>query len=114
MAGARDDIAVAATTVPGVQVYADYRQTLAPYTGFVKWNGRNRDDSSLGWMDSWQVWLALPQDVPTAEQWLAENLGDLIAAVDTEVVVTGATPAELVLGGSTTNGLIIEGTRASA
>lgn len=113
MQEARVDIAAAATA-SGVDVSPDYRQTLQPYAGFVKWSGRNRDDSGFGWIDVWQVWLALPQDVRTAEQWLGEHLAPLVAAVDAELVVTTVSPAELVLDASKTNGLIIEGTRASA
>jgi hypothetical protein len=114
MPTAREAVATAASTVDGVDVAAKYRQSLTAYTGFVKWNGRQRDDSGFGWMDSWQVWLALPQDVKTAEQWLADHLDELVSAVDDELVVTSAIPADLVLPGGSTNGLIIEGTRATA
>lgn len=110
---ARDDIALA-LTFAWVDVTAEYRQSLAPASGFVKWNGRTVDDSGFGWIDTWQVWIALSQDVKTAEQWLADHLPELLAAANTELVVTSAYPAELVLGAGTTNGLIIEGTRASA
>lgn len=113
MLTARDDIA-AALGFAWVDISAEYRQSLAPYSGFVKWNGRNVDDSGLGWIDTWQVWIALPQDVKTAEQWLADHLAELITAANTELIVTSATPAELGLEANRTNGLIIEGTRASA
>lgn len=111
---ARDELAFAANAVTGVSVTGHYRQSLKPGDGFVKWNGRNRDDSGLGWMDSWQVWLALPQDVRSAEEWLTEHLEPLIAVLDDVIIVTAATPAELVLGAKPTNGLIIEGTRPAA
>ncbi|RYB91002.1 hypothetical protein EUA93_18885 [Nocardioides oleivorans] len=111
---ARDDIAAAATGSLDVTIYPEYRQTLQAYTGFVKWNGRARDDSGLGWIDTWQVWFALPQDVRTAEQWLADRLDDLLGAISTELVITNVVPADLVLGGGgSTNGLIIEGARAA-
>lgn len=110
---ARSDIA-AAINFAWLDVTAEYRQSLAPRSGFVKWSGRNRDDSGLGWIDTWQIWIALPQDVKTAEQWLSEHMEELLDAVHGELVITGAFPAELVLPGGTTNGLIIEGTRASA
>ena len=110
----RAEIAAAASTVEGVTVTAEYRQTLRPGHGFVKWNGRTRDDSGLGWLDIWQVWLALAQDVNTAEGWITDHLDTLIAAVDDQIVVTDASPADLMLGGHSTNGLIIEGTRPAA
>lgn len=107
----RQDIANAFVFVSAVTVSAGYVQTLAPYSGLVKWNGRARDDTGLGFIDTWQVWVALPQDVFTAEQWIADHLDELIEAVSTELLVTNCTLAELVLGASTTNGLIIEGAR---
>lgn len=113
MLSARTDIAAAFATAVA-DVTAEYRQSLQPYSGFVKWNGRDIDDSGLGWIDTWQVWIALPQDVKTAEQWLSDHLTGLLAAANTELFVTSATPAELVLEANRTNGLIIEGTRASA
>jgi hypothetical protein len=109
----RSDIA-AAINFAWVEVAPEYRQNLAPYSGFVKWGGRIRDDSGLGWIDTWQIWIALPQDVKTAEEWLSGRLDELLQAVHTELVITSALPAELVLPGGSTNGLIIEGTRASA
>ncbi|MBS2939586.1 hypothetical protein KDN32_17745 [Nocardioides sp. J2M5] len=108
---ARADIAAAASTVVGLDIAAEYRQSLQPFTGFVKWNGLNRDDSGLGWIDTWQVWVALPQDVKAAEQWIATHLRDLLVALADELYVTTATPADLVLEGGSTNGLIIEGAR---
>jgi hypothetical protein len=108
------ELAAATSAVEGVNVTATYRQSLKAGDGFVKWNGRVRDDSGLGWMDSWQVWIALPQDVNAAEAWISEHLDPLIVAVDEFLIVTAATPAELLLGAKPTNGLIIEGTRPSA
>lgn len=108
---ARADIAAAASTVAGVDIASEYRQSLTPYHGFVKWNGLNRDESGLGWMDTWQVWLALPQDVKTAETWLEANLPALLDALAPELYVTTVSPAELVLEGGSINGLIIEGAR---
>lgn len=112
--GAREEIAAAASTVDGVTITATYRQTLKAGQGFVKWNGRDRDDSGLGWIDTWQVWVAVPQVVEAAETWLEGHLDDLIEQLDTELVVTSATPADLVLGSTATNGLIITGTRPAA
>lgn len=110
----RADIATAASAVDGVNVTADYRQTLKVGEGFVKWNGRVVDDSGLGWMDTWQVWLAVPQARAAGEAWLTEHLDALLAALDEELIVTAALAADLVLGSTTTNGLIIEGTRPAA
>lgn len=107
----RTDLATAATGVAGTNVTGTYRQSLKPLDGFVKWNGRRAGDNGHGWLDDWQIWLALHQDVTTAEAWIAANLQDLIEALDDEMVVTTAVPAELVLGSTSVNGLIIEGSR---
>lgn len=111
--GAREDIAAAASTVAGVTVTPKYRQTLKPLQGFVKWSGRRPSDNGLGWMDDWQVWVALSTDVARAEEWLEANLQALIDAADSEAIVTNAVPAELVLGANSVNGLIIECSRAA-
>lgn len=110
----RAEIATAASVLDGVKVSPNYRQRVKPRDGFVKWAGRVRDDSGLGWIDTWQVWIVLAQDVETAERWLAEHLDQLVANLDEALVVTAATPAELLLGDKPTNGLIIEGTRPAA
>lgn len=107
----RSDLADAATGVAGTKVSGTYRQSLKPLDGFVKWNGRRAGDNGHGWLDDWQIWLALHQDVVTAEAWIADHLQDLIDALDVELVVTSAVPAELVLGTTSVNGLIIEGSR---
>lgn len=107
----RDDIATALNGASlGLNVSTHYRQTLKPFDGFVKWNGRTPDSTGLGWINSWQVWLALPQDVKAAEVWLDTNLDALVQALHTEVYVTSVNPAELLIGdGAAANGLILEG-----
>lgn len=111
----RADLVTSANLVDGIEkVTPHYRQDLKPRNGFVKWGGRVRDDSGLGWIDTWQVWIALSQDIKTAEKWLEDHLDQLVASIDVELVVTSANPAEMLLGDKTTNGLIIEGTRPAA
>lgn len=110
----RDELAAVATALDGVNVTGHYRQSLKAGDGFVKWNGRDRDDSGLGWIDIWQVWVALPQDLGAAETWLTEHLEPLIEAIDDVLVVTTVAPREFLLGTKPTNGLIIEGTRPAA
>lgn len=107
----RTDIAAAASLVAGVNVSAYYRQSLKSGDGFVKLASRARGDNGFGWVDTWEVWLAVPQDVVAAEKWIEANLQDLIDELDDELVVTNAAPAELVLPGGAINGLIIAGTR---
>lgn len=111
---ARAAIANALNVTGLVHVEEHYTQLARPGDGFVKWASRGREANGFGWIDTWQVWIQLPQDVQDAEQWLTWHLDTLIAAADTELVVTTVTPAELVLADRTTNGLIFEGTRHAA
>lgn len=113
-AATRTAIADAASTVTGVTCTPYYRQSLRPGDACVRLARRDRDASRLGWIDTWQVWLALPQDVAAAEAWLDAHMADLVAALRPELVVTSIAPAELVLGANTVSGAVIEGARAGA
>lgn len=115
---ARDDIAAAINTaaITGVEggtvnVTAKYRQTLTPFEGFVRLARTAIDDSRLGFMDTWQVWLALPQDVDTAEEWLEAHRTELLAAVNTEAIALDLTPSTLVLDTGSVPGLVINAAR---
>lgn len=110
---ARDELAAAASTISGINVTPRYRQSPKPGDGFVRLSQRARDDSGLGFIDTWQIWLAVSQDVVTTEQWLEDNLDDLLAALDGAMYVTTVTPTELVIGtgGPSIPGVIVEGAR---
>lgn len=97
----------------GVNITPKRRQNLAPLQGFVVLSRRVRPPNRLGWMDTWQVWLALPQDVAMADDWSDENLPVLLEALKGELIVTSAFVAELqpVPGAPVVPGLVIEGAR---
>jgi len=107
----RAAIAAAASTVDGVTCTPNYRQSLSPGDAFVRLDRRARSENGYGYMDTWQVWLALPQDQASAETWLDTNIDALTAALSAEIVVTAITPAELVPGPTPVNGVIFEGAR---
>jgi hypothetical protein len=109
----RDALAEAASlpNVTNVAVY--YRSSLKPGDGFIRMAQRSRDDSGFGFMQTWEVWLALPASPVDAEKWLDAHLGVLLDALNTVMVVTTATPSELVLGASSVNGVIISGAIAA-
>lgn len=107
----RTEIAAAASAVVGLNVSPNFRQSLKSGDGFVRLASRVRGDNGFGWIDTWEVWVALPQDVVAGEKWLETNLQDLMDALDEELVVTSAAPAELALPQATVNGLIVAGTR---
>jgi hypothetical protein len=108
---ARDEIAAAASTVAGVNVTPYYRQNLQAGQGFVRLHAKARDNSGFGWMDTWQVWLALPQDIPTAEAWLDDTTPALIEALSPVLVLTTVTPSTLVVDANSVPGVVIEGAR---
>lgn len=110
---ARTEMAAAATGVDGVNVTPYYRQSLKPGDGCVRLAQRVRDGSGLGFIDTWEIWLAVSQDLAGAEKWLEANLSNLLAALGSALYVTTITPSELVLspGGPTTPGVIVAGTR---
>lgn len=112
--GAREEIAAALSTVEGVKVSPHHRQSLKPGDGCVRFGGMVAGSNGFGFVTTWEVWLAIPQEVKAGELWLEAKLPALITAFDGEAIVTDVTPAELALGGSnTTNGVILTGARAA-
>lgn len=107
---AREEIAAAATIDGLTNVTPYYRQTLKPREGFVRLVSRERGDNGFWWMDTWQIWIALEQDIPKNEKWLEDHLNDLMAAAGEQLNVTSAAPMELGLS-TVVPGLIIAGTR---
>lgn len=109
----RADIAAAMTATGVVNVTGAYRQTLKPGEGMVRWAGTSQASNRFGWVTTWQVWIALPQDVAAAEVWVDANMAALVDAANNEMTVTQVSPQQLALGDTLTNGLIIEGGRAA-
>lgn len=109
----REEIAAAAILIDGISVTPYYRQSLKPGDGFVRLGQRGRDGSGIGFLDTWEIWLAVSQDVASAEQWLETNLDDLLVSLGSALYVTTVTPTELVIGtgGASIPGVIIAGTR---
>ncbi|HSX66670.1 hypothetical protein [Nocardioides sp.] len=111
IAGAINNAGIPGAAGATVNVTARYRQTLTPFEGFVRLARKAIDDSRLGFMDTWQIWLALPQDVATAEEWI-DNHGDaLLAAVNTEATALDLTPSVLVLDANSVPGIVITAAR---
>lgn len=112
---AREDIAAAVTGTGLVNVTPYYRQSLKPGDGFVRWAGATQDTRfASAQVSAFEVWVALPQDLKAAEQWIDANLPALMTALAGELVVTGATPNELVVGnGPGIPGIVLAGTRGA-
>lgn len=110
---ARDDIAAAASTVEGINCTPFYRQSTKSGDAHVRRGPDNRDASGFGFMTTWQVWVVLSQDLTSTEKWIDANGAALTAALRREMTVLSLTPTELLIGATTTNGVIAEGTRES-
>lgn len=109
---AREEIAEAASTVSGVHVTPYFRQLTKAGEGFVSMGPRQRGDNGFGYVVTWIVLVALPQDLKAAEVWLDANLEPLMAAIDTEILVQSATPDTFTFrDGATTNAVAITGVR---
>lgn len=109
----RDDLATAASTVEGITVVPYYVQAPPVGTGFVHYL-RTAYPNKFGGVDTWQVVIAVPPDLGTAEKWIEENRGALVAALYPELIVRTATPTDLILDdGGSLRALVIQGDRES-
>ena len=108
----REAIAAAANTVDGVNVTAHYRQSTKAGDGFVALSRGDRGSNGIGFMNKWEVFVALPQDMQAAEKRLDVLLNPLVTALSSELVVTGFYPTDLTLGSGSLPCVVIEGSRA--
>lgn len=109
---ARDDIATAAS-IDGVSVTPYYRQSMTPGQGCVRFAQAVPGSNGFGFVNTMQVWLALSQDIATAEQWTEANLPALLDALKREWHTTSVTFIDSLPGANGVPALVIEGTRAA-
>lgn len=109
---AREAIAAAANTVEGVNISPWYRQSTKAGDGFVSLSRSERDSSGFGFMNKWEVLVALPQDLRDAEKRFAALVDGLVEAVAAEIVVTAFYPSNLSLDTALVPCFVIEGSRA--
>lgn len=108
----REALAEALTALDGLTISAGYRQITNQGEGFVRFAGRVRDGSGYGYINTWEIWIALSQDVPTGETWLDDHVNEITDALSPHLMVlTGVTPAQLALGANPINGVIFAGVR---
>lgn len=108
----REAIAAAANTVAGLNVSPYYRQSFKANDGAVQ-IASGTVTSKFDRMATWRVYVALSQDVKTAEKWIDEHIQELLDALWPELVITTWAPQELVApDGNSVNGLYVEGNRA--
>jgi hypothetical protein len=110
-AATRQAIADAAKTVTGIKCTPNYRQLTKPGDACVRLANRARSENGYGFMDTWQVWLALPQDLVAGETYLDAHIDTIIGALSDQLVITTVTPADLLFGQNPVNGVIFEGVR---
>jgi hypothetical protein len=112
---AREDIAAAASTVDGIEVFPEYEHVTTPGQGYVTWL-RTEYPNTLGGEDYWGIVITLPPDTAAAQAWVAENLQPLWKALrkSRAMTVTGARPdVDLPTDNQAQKVLIVEGHRES-
>lgn len=108
----RQVLAAAANTVSGLNVSEYYRQSFKAGDGAVQIVS-GTVPSKFDRMNTWRVYVAISQDVKTAEKWIDAHIKELIDALWPVLVITTWAPQELVTeSGLSINGLYIEGNRA--
>jgi hypothetical protein len=108
----RADLAAAANALLGANRVAPYyRSSARPGDGWISFARRDRDDTGLGFMDRWEIRVALAQDLETAEKWIDDNADDLANAVAEHLVITAVIAVTLVMDTGNIPGIIIEGVR---
>lgn len=108
---ARDVIAAAASIADLTNVTSMRRQVTKPGEGYVRLDHLDRSTNGIGFMATWQVIIALHQDVAWADRWIDDHVGEVIDALGAELVVTSATPITLTLDTGTVPALLVEGAR---
>lgn len=91
---ARAAIAAAANTVAGINCSEYTRQLDKTGEACLRIDTVNYPNP-FGGVATWEVFIALPQDVKAAEQWLDANVDALVAALNTEMVVQTVTPTSI-------------------
>jgi hypothetical protein len=105
----RADLAAAVNTIEGLNCTPYYRVLSKPGEACVRLAKWTPGDTGFGYVVRWRVYIALSQDLVTAEKWLDDNL-PLIAQALEDVWVPGEiTPAELIFDTAAINGVIYEG-----
>lgn len=111
----REEIAAAASTVDGIEVFPEYEHVTTPGQGYVTWL-RTEYPNTLGGEDYWGIVITLPPDTAAAQAWVAENLQPLWKALrkSRAMTVTGARPdVDLPTDNQAQKVLIVEGHRES-
>ncbi len=109
--GAREAIAAAANTVPGIHVSPYYNQDLTPGVGRVRYD-HTEYPNRFGGVVTWQVVINLPSDQADAERAIEQHLSQLVKALSAEMGVTNAGPQQITLPtGGTHVFAVISGTR---
>lgn len=110
----RQTLADAVAAVPGLNCSPTYRQNLKAGEGVVRLEGVRPDGSGIGFLNVWQILLALPQGIADAETYLDAHLDALLIALDPVLAVTNVQQKTLILDNAAgaVPVVVVEGTRA--
>lgn len=112
----RQEIADAVNTIAGLNCTPRYRQNIKAGQAMIRFERATRDSSGFGFVDVWQVVLALPQQLSAAETFVDDHLDELLVALEPVLIVTTAQQRELILekAAGSVPVLVIEGNRPRA
>lgn len=106
----RTALAAALSTVDGVTGYERQPSTLKPGTAWPNWGGGNRDDESMGFLETWRITIVCPQGTTDAADAYVDSHGEqLIAALQTIMFVDSYAPARLDTEAGPMYALVITG-----
>jgi hypothetical protein len=88
-----------------------YRSTTKPGDAWVSFARMDRDDTSFGFMEAWEVRVVLAQDLATAEKWADENSAALVDALSEHMTITAVVMVTLAMDTGNIPGLVVEGVR---
>lgn len=88
-----------------------YRQSAKPGDAWVSFGRLDRDDTRLGFMESWSVRVVLAQDLATAEEWADENTAALVEALSEHLTITAVVMVTLAMDTGNIPGMVVEGVR---
>jgi hypothetical protein len=107
-AATREAIAAAVTAIDGLKGYAKRPTSLNTGDAWPQWGGAERSDGAL-FVNTWRVYVVLPSDETTADNW-ADEYGDLLAdALEPVMFVDTIAPALLAAGEGDVLALMITG-----
>ena len=110
----RQGIATALTDAGlGLKGYASPPNQPRIWDAWARWETSVAGDNpyALAFRDQWRVYIIVPADTDTADDWISDSLEQLLEVLHHHLAITGYQPARVTLDGSAAayNALMITG-----